>query len=169
MLSLIASVFGFLSSGLPKVLEFFQDRADKAHELKLASMQTERELALAAQGFAAQAKIEEIRTEQVALQTDAERQGAALDHDKAIMARADSWVVNLNGIVRPIVTFIFVLELVLINLLTMLWIFLHGDKVTSIGELIQIMEIVFDADEMALLGTIIAMWFGSRGNSKAGK
>ena len=59
--------------------------------------------------------------------------------------------------------------LVLINLLTMLWIFMHGDKVTSIGELIQIMEIVFDADEMALLGTIIAMWFGSRGNSKAGK
>jgi hypothetical protein len=51
----------------------------------------------------------------------------------------------------------------------MLWIFVHGDKVTSIGELIQIMEIVFDADEMALLGTIIAMWFGSRGNSKAGK
>jgi hypothetical protein len=45
----------------------------------------------------------------------------------------------------------------------------HGDKVTSIGEFIQIMEIVFDADEMALLGTIIAMWFGSRGNSKAGK
>jgi hypothetical protein len=62
-----------------------------------------------------------------------------------------------------------VFELVLINLLTMLWIFVHGDKVSSVGELIQIMEIVFDADEMALLGTIIAMWFGSRGNSKAGK
>jgi hypothetical protein len=51
----------------------------------------------------------------------------------------------------------------------MLWIFVNGEKVTSIGELIQIMQIVFDADEMALLGTIIAMWFGSRGNSKAGK
>jgi len=51
MLSLISSVFGFLMSGLPKVLEYFQDRADKAHELKLANIQTERELALAAQGF----------------------------------------------------------------------------------------------------------------------
>jgi hypothetical protein len=51
----------------------------------------------------------------------------------------------------------------------MLWIFLHGNTITSVGELIQVMEIVFDAEEMALLGTIIAMWFGSRGNSKAGK
>jgi hypothetical protein len=75
----------------------------------------------------------------------------------------------MTAATRPFVTFIFVLELVLINLLTMLWIFVNGEKVTSIGELIQIMQIVFDADEMALLGTIIAMWFGSRGNSKAGK
>ena len=169
MLSLISSIFGFLMSGLPKVLEFFQDRADKQHELKLAAMQTERELALAKEGFIAQQRIEEIKTEQVAMQTDAERQGNALAHDKAIMERASTWVVNLNGIVRPAVTFIFVLELVLINLLTMLWIFLHGNTITSVGELIQVMEIVFDADEMALLGTIIAMWFGSRGNSKAGK
>jgi len=163
MLSLIASVFGFLSSGLPKVLEFFQDRADKAHELKLASMQTERELALAAQGFAAQAKIEEIRTEQVALQTDAERQGAALDHDKAIMARADSWVVNLNGIVRPIVTFIFVLELVLINMgLTYFLLFKNGLGQMSVDDFIAASDVIFSESEMALLSGIISFWFGSR-------
>ncbi len=111
MLSLISSAVGFLASGLPQVLSFFQDRADKAQELKLAQMQTERELALAERGFLAQQKVEEIRTDQIALQTDAERQGAALEHDKAIMARASSWVVNLNGIVRPAVTFIFVFRL----------------------------------------------------------
>ena len=106
MLSLVSSAIGFFASGLPKVLEFFQDRADKAHELKLAGLQTERELALAREGFIAQQKVEEIRTEQIAMETDAQRQGAALDHDKAIMSRASSWVVNLNGIVRPAVTFI---------------------------------------------------------------
>ena len=47
MLSLISSAIGFFASGLPKILEYFQDKADKEHELKLASMQTERELALA--------------------------------------------------------------------------------------------------------------------------
>lgn len=60
MLSLISTLGGLLISGLPKLLEYFQDRQDKKHELELAKMQSERELALAAQGFAAQARIEEL-------------------------------------------------------------------------------------------------------------
>jgi hypothetical protein len=162
MLSLISSVFGFLMSGLPKVLEFFQDRADKAHELKLAGMQTERELALAREGFIAQQRIEEIKTEQVAMQTDAERQGNALAHDKAIMERASTWVVNLNGIVRPAVTFIFVLELVLINISLTAWIFIHGETISTLEQLVAASNIIFSEDEMALLSGIISFWFGSR-------
>lgn len=161
MLSLISSAIGFFASGLPKVLEFFQDRADKAHELKLAAMQTERELALAKEGFIAQAKIEEIRTDQIAMQTDAERQGAALEHDKAIMARASTWVVDLNGIVRPAVTFIFVLELVLINIALISW-FMFSGEVQSTEDMIKAADVVFSEDEMALLSGIISFWFGSR-------
>lgn len=161
MLSLISSAIGFFASGLPKVLEYFQDKADKAHELKLAQMQTERELQLAKEGFIAQAKIEEIRTDQIAMQTDAERQGAALEHDKAIMARASTWVVNLNGIVRPAVTFIFVLELVLINIALISW-FMFSGEVQSTEDMIKAADVVFSEDEMALLSGIISFWFGSR-------
>lgn len=162
MLSLISSIFGFLMSGLPKVLEYFQDRADKQHELKLAAMQTERELALAKEGFIAQQRIEEIKTEQVAMQTDAERQGNALAHDKAIMERASTWVVNLNGVVRPAVTFIFVLELVLINISIATWVFLNGTIINNIDDLIKVTNVIFSEDEMALLSGIISFWFGSR-------
>lgn len=162
MLSLISSVFGFLMSGLPKVLEFLQDRADKQHELKLAAMQTEKELAMAKEGFLAQQKIEEIKTEQIAMQTDAERQGNALAHDKQIMERASTWVVNLNGIVRPLVTFIFVLELVLINISLTIWIFMHGATINTVDQLVAASNIIFSEDEMALLSGIIAFWFGSR-------
>jgi hypothetical protein len=165
MLSLISSVFGFLMSGLPKVLEFFQDRADKQHELKLAAMQTERELALAKEGFIAQQKIEEIKTEQVAMQTDAERQGNALAHDKAIMDRASTWVVNLNGIVRPLVTFIFVFELVAINMALVYW-FLSTGSIQSVDDMIKASDVIFSADELALLSGIISFWFGSRQWSK---
>jgi hypothetical protein len=161
MLSLISSAIGFFASGLPKVLEYFQDKADKAHELKLAQMQTERELQLAKEGFIAQAKIEEIRTDQIAMQTDAERQGAALDHDKAIMARASTWVVNLNGMVRPAVTFIFVVELVLINIALVSWFMLSGE-VQSVDDMVKASDVVFSEDEMALLSGIISFWFGSR-------
>jgi len=162
MLSLISSVFGFLMSGLPKVLEYFQDRADKQHELKLASMQTERELALAKEGHIAAARIEEIKTEQIAMQTDAERQGNALSHDKAIMARASVWVVNLNGVVRPLVTFIFVLELVAINVALTAWIFMNGQTIATLDDFVKASNVVFSEDEMALLSGIIAFWFGSR-------
>jgi hypothetical protein len=161
MLSLISSAIGFFASGLPKVLEYFQDKADKQHELKLAQMQTERELQLAKEGFIAQARIEEIKTEQVAMQTDAERQGNALAHDKAIMARASTWVVNMNGIVRPAVTFIFVLELVLINIALATW-FMFSGEVQSVDDMVKASDVIFSSDEMALLSGIISFWFGSR-------
>jgi hypothetical protein len=161
MLSLISSAVGFLASGLPQILNFFQDKADKAQELKLAQMQTERELALAERGFIAQQKVEEIRTDQIALQTDADRQGAALDHDKAIMARASNWVVNLNGIVRPLVTFLFIIELIAINLALTYW-FMASGSVNSVEDMIKASDIIFSEDEMALLSGICAFWFGSR-------
>jgi len=161
MLSLISSAVGFLASGLPQILNFFQDKADKAQELKLAQMQTERELALAERGFIAQQKVEEIRTDQIALQTDADRQSAALDHDKAIMARASNWVVNLNGIVRPLVTFLFIIELIAINLALTYW-FMASGSVNSVEDMIKASDIIFSEDEMALLSGICAFWFGSR-------
>ena len=162
MLSLLSSLIGFGMSGLPKILEFFKDRDDKAHELKLAAMQTERELAMMERGFIAQARIEEIRTDQVAMETDAQRQNAALEHDKAIMARASDWVVNLNGIVRPAVTFIFVLELVLINIGLTYFLLKGGLGAMSVEEFVAATDVIFSEDEMALLSGIIAFWFGSR-------
>ena len=162
MLSLLSSLIGFGMSGLPKILEFFKDRDDKAHELKLAAMQMERELTILERGYIAQARVEEIRTDQVTMETDAQRQNAALEHDKAIMARASDWVVNLNGIVRPAVTFIFVLELVLINIGLTYFLLKGGLGAMSVEEFIAATDVIFSEDEMALLSGIIAFWFGSR-------
>jgi hypothetical protein len=161
MLSLISSAIGFFASGLPKVLEYFQDKADKAHELKLAQMQTERELQLAKEGFIAQAKIEEIRTDQIAMQTDAERQGNALADNSKLMERVSQRVADLNGIVRPAVTFIFVIELFLINLALAGW-FMFSGEIQSVDDMIKASDVIFSEDEMALLSGIISFWFGSR-------
>jgi multidrug resistance efflux pump len=94
MLSLFSTIGGLLVSGLPSLLGFFQDKSDKAHELELAKMQTERELQMMERGFIAQQKVEEIRTDQIEMQTAAQMQNAALDHDKKVMERASTWVVN---------------------------------------------------------------------------
>jgi hypothetical protein len=173
MLSLFSTLGGLLISGLPKLLEYFQNKADQAHELKLAQVQTERELQLAAAGFAAQAKVEEIRTEQVAMQTQAQMAEtearmteAALAHDAKVLEKASRWVANYVGTVRPTVTYIFVLELVLINAAITYYAFTDPNLIKSMDDLIAVTAVIFSDDEMAMLGGIVGFWFGSRQWSK---
>jgi hypothetical protein len=166
MLSLISTLGGLLISGLPKLLEFFQNKADQKHELALARIQTERELALAAQGFAAQQRIEEVRSEQVAMQTEAQMTEAALRHDEKVLESASRWVANYVGTVRPTVTYIFVLELVAINTFMAWYLYTHPTLITSIDDVIRYADLIFSSDEMAMLGGIIGFWFGSRGWNK---
>jgi predicted PurR-regulated permease PerM len=166
MLSLISTLGGLLISGLPKLLEFFQNKADQKHELALARIQTERELALAAQGFAAQQRIEEVRSEQVAMQTEAQMTEAALKHDEKVLEKASRWVANYVGTVRPTVTYIFVLELVAINSFMAYYLWQHPELIKSMDDIIKYSELIFSSDEMAMLGGIIGYWFGSRGWSK---
>ena len=47
MLSILSSILGFATAGLPNILQFFQQKGDQAHEREMAKLQTERELALA--------------------------------------------------------------------------------------------------------------------------
>ena len=166
MLSLFSTLGGLLISGLPKLLEYFQNKADQKHELALAAVQTERELALAAAGFAAQAKVEEIRTEQVAMETDAKMTEAALAHDAKVLEKASTWVSSYVGTVRPTVTYIFVIELVLINFCMVWYMFENPGLIQSIDDVVKYSDLIFGSDEMAMLGGIIGFWFGSRQWSK---
>ena len=162
MLSLISTLGGLLISGLPKLLEYFQNKADQKHELALAQMQTERELQLVAAGFAAQARVEEIRTDQVAMQTEAQMTEAALKHDEKVLEKASQWVANYVGTVRPTVTYIFVAELVAINIFMCFYLWNNPQLIQGIDDVIRYSELVFSSDEMAMLGGIIGFWFGSR-------
>jgi hypothetical protein len=166
MLSLFSTLGGLLISGLPKLLEYFQNKADQAHELKLAALQNERELAMAAQGFAAQLKIEEVRTDQVAMETDARMTEAALEHDAKVLEKASTWVANYVGTVRPTVTYIFVIELVAINAFMAWYLYQTPGLITSIDDIIRYSDLIFSEDEMAMLGGVIGYWFGSRQWSK---
>ena len=173
MRSLFSTLGGLLISGLPKLLEYFQNKADQAHELRLAQVQTERELQLAAAGFAAQARVEEIRTEQVAMQTQAQMAQAeaemvqgAQEHDKAVLAKASTWVANYIGTVRPTVTYLFVIELLAINAFLCYYLYTNPSLITSMDDVLRYADIIFSPDEMAMLGGILGFWFGSRNWSK---
>jgi hypothetical protein len=166
MLSLFSTLGGLLISGLPKLLEYFQNKADQQHELNLARIQTEKELQMLAQGFAAQQRIEEIRTDQIAMETDAQMTVAAYDHDKAVLEKAAGWVSSYVGTVRPTITYIFVIELCLINAWIAYYVYNNPQLVLNMDDLIRLADVIFSSDEMAMLGAIIGYWFGSRGWSK---
>lgn len=166
MLSLFSTLGGILLGGLPKLLDYFQAKQDHAHELALARAQSERELALAAQGFAAQAKVEEIRSDQIAMQTEAAMTQGAQDHDKKVLEKASKWVANYIGTVRPTVTYLFVLELLAINGFLAFYLWSHPELVKSIDDVIKYSDLIFSSDEMSMLGGIIGFWFGSRGFKK---
>jgi hypothetical protein len=151
---------GFAAGGLPKVLDFVQDRGDKKHELAMMAMQREREIALAKEGFIAQARVEEIKTEQIEMQTQAQEKLAMWKHDMKIGEGASTWVINLRASVRPVVTYIFVGLLVVVDIAGIWYAYSTGVAFA------QAMEMVFSDDEMAILAAIISFWFGSQAFSK---
>ncbi len=166
MLSLLSTLGGLLISGLPKLLDYFQNKDDQKHELALAQIQVQMQLQMMAQGFAAQERMEEIRTDQIAMETDAKMTVAAYDHDKAILAKASTWVASYIGTVRPTVTYIFILELCAINAWLAYFVYSNPGLVVTIEDLVRVADIIFSSDEMAMLGAIVGFWFGSRGWAK---
>jgi hypothetical protein len=160
MSTLISTFLSFAAGGLPKLLAFFQSRSDNKHELEMARVQTERELALAAQGFASQQKVEEIRSDQIAMQSEAATHAALLVHDAEIGKGASQWIINLRASVRPVVTYIFVADLIFSGVAG----FWYAWQ-TNVPFDIMLSKI-FSEDEMQILSSIIAFWFGTQAFKK---
>ena len=60
MFSLLSSILGFATAGLPSILGFFQQKGDQKHEREMAQLQNEQAMRMAQQGFSSQEKIASI-------------------------------------------------------------------------------------------------------------
>jgi hypothetical protein len=155
---------GFAAGGVPKILDnvftMVQDRGDKKHELAMMAANRERELALAKEGFVAQARVEEIKSDQIAMQTQTQERLGMYKHDMKIGEGASTWVINLRSSVRPVVTYIFVALLVVVDIAGIWYAYSTGVAFA------EAMDMVFSDDEMAILAAIISFWFGSQAFNK---
>ncbi len=144
MIALLGSLLGFVGSLVPELFKFWNDKADKAHELaimqlQLQSAQADRDVHL-----------EEIRTtadtaESVALY-QTYRTGV-------------TWVDAYNGTVRPTITYAFFLLYALVKLLTF----------QAIGEhapLSIYLDILWRQEDQAIFAGIISFYFGQRALAK---
>jgi hypothetical protein len=157
--------------GLPKILEFFQDKQDKKHELELAKMQTERELQLAKEGFMAQQKVEEIRLDEIKTQTASDERMSLISaqqaemqaiyaHDMSLNEGTSQWMKNLRAGVRPIITFGFFFLLVAIDI----GLFAYGW--TRGADFKELADMLWDDETQALFAAIISFHFGGRAFGK---
>ena len=171
MLTLLSTLISFLMGGLPKILDFFQDRADKKHELELAQLQIQRELEMRKLGFEAQERVENIHTQQLEMETksnekmsviaaqQAEMQ-AIYAHDTALNEGTSQWMKNLRASVRPVITYGFFFLLVGIDA-ALVW---HG--FTHDVSFQDMADQLWDDDTQALFASIIAFHFGGRAFGK---
>jgi hypothetical protein len=160
MLTLLSTLIGFLSSGLPKIIDFFQDKSDKKHELELARMQTERELNLAEIGYQAQQKVEEIKLEQTQVEGFYAERQSLYQHDIEIGKGAAQWVINMRAMVRPTITFGLFALLVIVDIAGIAYAWSHG------ADFKVMMDTVWDDETQAIWASIIAFHFGNRAFGK---
>ena len=171
MLTLLSTLLSFLMGGLPKILDFLQDRQDKKHELELAQMQIQRELEMRKLGFEAQERVEHIHTQQLEIETkSAEKQSlvqaqqaemqAIYAHDTSLNDGTSTWMKNLRASVRPVITYGFFFLLLFIDI----GLFAYGWN--SGVPFIELAEMLWDSDTQALFASIIAFHFGGRAFGK---
>ena len=156
MLTLFSTLISFLAGGLPKLLGFFQDRADKSHELTMAKLQTERELELRKAGFEAQQRVEEIKVEGQAIEAEASERAALYAHDIAIGQGASQWMINLRAGVRPLLTYGFFLLFAFVEIGGFVYAWNHGVAFDVL------LTKLWDADTQIIFASIISFHFGGR-------
>jgi hypothetical protein len=156
MLSILSGLLGIGSSALPSVLGFFQQKGDQKHEIAMAKLQSEREMAMAAAGLQSQEKIAAIEYESTLAETYAQEREALYAHDMKLMDKASQSTVDLNAKVRPIIAFTFVGLLVATDMIGLGWAIYSG------VDFLVAMNNVFSDDEMAIVSSIIGFYFGSR-------
>jgi len=144
MLTILGSLLGFLSAGIPKVLEFFQQKQENKLQLDIIKAKAQ----AAKDGHA-------LDIDMYKLKSADEETRMLLNHDIEI-GKTEGWAGNLRTSVRPILTYSFFLVFAIVKL-TLLYHFL-----TNGIELQMAMELIWDEETRAIFAAIISFWFGSR-------
>jgi hypothetical protein len=156
MLTLISSIAGFLTSGVPKVLEFVQDKSDKKQELEMMRMQMERELTMQNAGFQAKREVAEIEYDRSLVEAEVREVESLHKFSSQLGDGASQWVVNLRASVQPCITYGLFFLLVFIDGYACWYAVETGMEFTGA------IETIWTDDTQALWAAIVAFWFGGR-------
>ena len=144
MITLLASMAGFISSLIPEILKYFLDKSDKKHEVQLLEYQ------IKLQKISHGNRLEEI----MAMGSTEEMRALYKTYKTGIC-----WVDALNGSVRSVLAYAF------FGLYTFIK-FLQYQIIASSFNMADIINILWNVDDQAIFAGIISFYFGQRAMSK---
>lgn len=134
-------MLGFGTSFLPKILGFFEEKRDQAHELAMMDKQLEQQLQLGEQ------KLQMMDT-----QADIEETKSLHAEHASITQKSSQWCVNLSSSVRPVITYALFASYTSLTIMLAFG-YIDGD----------LFALLWAADGMApIFAACVSFWFGSR-------
>ena len=140
MFSLLGSLLGFGTSFLPKVMDYFQDKQDKKHELQLMDKQLEQQIQIGNQ-----------KLDMVHVEADIRETEALLKSQTALTKSSSQWITDLAASVRPFITYLLFVEFMALTLL------LAGGYIDN-----AMYSLIWSDEVVGVWAAVISFWFGSR-------
>lgn len=145
MITLLASIAGFVSSLVPELLKFLRDRSDKAHELHIMAKQIEFSKLSPSSKSLDEINITKDILEQASLYST---------YNVGI-----SWVDTLNGTVRPVLAYSFFIMYAALKIA-------QYKAITSSMHILEYIDVLWSIEDQAIFAGIISFYFGQRTYNK---
>ena len=147
MITLLASIAGFISSIFPELFKFLHNRADNAHELAVMQLQMQ------------SASLDrDVRKEEIGAYADIAESNALYRTYKTGIV----WIDALNGTVRPLITYAFFFEYALVK-------YLQYALLPDHAAAFMYLDALWTQDDQCIFAGIMSFYFGSRAMNKGRK
>jgi len=146
--TLMGGVFGGVLRLAPEVLKFFDAKNERGHELRMVE---------------AEMKFAQVKGEIAMRQTEAQMTmaevdaiGEAFKEQSATARAAGKWVAAVSALVRPFVTYLFVMAYAAVKIAAFLI------ALEQNGDWKQVALTMWGVDDMAVLNMVLSFWFVGR-------
>ncbi len=140
MITLLASIAGFISSIVPEFIKYFKDINDKKHELNILDRQIEYNKANASR------TLEEIHISREILE-----QASLYSTYKTNI----KWVDMLNGSVRPMLAYSFFFMYMTVK-------YLQYKAISASAHVVEYLNVIWNVDDQAIFAGVISFYYGQR-------
>jgi hypothetical protein len=146
MFVLFTTILGFLSSALPNILRYFENKQKMRHELQMATLKLE-----------AAVRNVELMKDMKEIDAYLADTKSAREHDSEV--EGSKIIEFLRSSVRPIITYSFVGLYFAVKIMAIIVLLNHGLTIDNID---VATKIILDETTISIIGLVIGFYFGSR-------